>query len=131
MKVKSMDGGEIDLKQDIVDNLKLRLKGQVLISGDVGFEESRTVWNGMIDKKPAIVVRCLGTADIIACVQFVREHNLLLCIKGGGHNIAGFATAEGAVMLDMFLMRGVIVDPEKKVAHAQVGCLLYDVDRET
>lgn len=131
MKVKSMDGSEIDLKQDIVDNLKLRLKGQVLISGDVGFEESRTVWNGMIDKKPAIVVRCLGTADIIACVQFVREHNLLLCIKGGGHNIAGFATADGAVMLDMSLMRGVIVDPKRKVAHAQVGSLLYDVDRET
>ncbi len=131
MKVKTMDGGEVDLKQEILDNLKLRLKGQVITSGDIGFEDSRTVWNGMIDKKPAMVVRCLGTADVIACMQFVREHNILLCIKGGGHNIAGLATADGAMMLDMSLMRGVIVDPQRKVAHAQVGCLLYDVDRET
>jgi hypothetical protein len=131
MKVKTMDGGEVDLKQEILDNLKLRLKGQVLTSGDVGYEESRTVWNAMIDKKPSIVVRCLGSADVIACMQFVREHNLLLCIKGGGHNIAGLATADGAVMLDMSFMRGVIVDPKYKVAHAQVGSLLYDVDRET
>ena len=131
MKVKTMDGSEIDLKQEILDSFKLRLKGQVLTSGDVGFEESRTVWNYMIDRKPAIVVRCLGTADVIACIQFVREYNLLLCIKGGGHNIAGFATADDALMLDMSLMRGVIVDPQGKVAHAQVGSLLYDVDRET
>jgi hypothetical protein len=65
MKVKTIDGSEIDLKQEILESLKLRLKGPVLTSGDVGFEESRTVWNGMIDKKPSIVVRCLGTADVI------------------------------------------------------------------
>src|SRR5512140_1470675 len=131
MKIKTMDGSEIDLKQEIIESLKTRLKGPLLTSGDAGFEESRTVWNAMIDKKPAFVVRCLGTADVIACMQFVREHNLLLCIKGGGHNIAGFATADGAIMLDMSLMRGVIVDPQRKVAHAQVGSLLNDVDRET
>ena len=85
----------------------------------------------MIDRKPAVVVRCLGVADVIACVQFAREHDLLLCIKGGGHNIAGLATADGALMLDLSLMRGVWVDPQRKVAHAQAGCLLGDVDRET
>ena len=131
MRVKTLDGGEVDLKQEILNNLKLRLKGQVITSVDVGFEDSRTVWNGMIDKKPALIVRCLGTADVIECMHFVREHNLLLCIKGGGHNIAGYATADGAMMLDMSLMRGVIVDPQRRVAQAQVGCLLYDVDRET
>jgi FAD/FMN-containing dehydrogenase len=131
MKVKTLDDGEMDMKQETLDNLKMRLKGPVLTSGDVGFDVSRTVWNGMIDRKPAIVVRCLGTADVIACMQFAREHNLLLCIKGGGHNIAGFATTDGAMMLDMSLMRGVIVDPQRKVAHAQIGCLLYDMDRET
>jgi hypothetical protein len=131
MKVKTNDGSEIDLQQETLDSLKMRLRGTVLTSGDVGFEESRTVWNGMIDRKPAIIVRCLGTADVIACIQFVREYNLLLCIKGGGHNIAGLATADGALMLDMSLMRGVMVDPQRKVAHAQVGCLLSDVDRET
>jgi hypothetical protein len=88
MKIKTLDGNEIDLNQDTIVSLKMRLRGQVLTPVDIGYEESRTVWNGMIDKKPAIIVRCLGTADVIACMQFVREHNLLVCIKGGGHNIA-------------------------------------------
>ena len=85
----------------------------------------------MIDRRPALVARCLGTADVAACVQFAREHELLLCIKGGGHNIAGLATADGALMLDLSLMRGVWVEPQEQIAHAQGGCLLGDVDRET
>ena len=131
MNVKRLDGGEIDLTQEALGNLKMRLRGPVLVPGDAGYEEARSVWNAMIDRRPALVVRCLGTADVITCVQFAREHNLLLCIKGGGHNIAGLATADGAMMLDMSLMRGVWVDAERKVAHAQAGCLLGDVDRET
>ena len=119
------------LKQDIFDGLKMRLRGPVLLPGDTGYEESRTVWNAMIDKHPAAVARCLGSADVIACVQFARENDLLLCIKGGGHNIAGLATADGALMIDLSLMRGVWLDPLRKVAHAQAGCLLGDVDRET
>jgi FAD/FMN-containing dehydrogenase len=126
-----MAGREIDLKQDTFDGLKMRLRGPVFAPGDVGYEESRTVWNAMIDRKPAVVVRCLGVADVITCVQFARANELLLCIKGGGHNIAGLATADGALLLDMSLMRGVWVDPQRKVAHAQAGCLLGDVDRET
>ena len=131
MKAKLMDGGEIDLKQDLIDALRMHLLGRVLLPGDIGYEESRTVWNAMIDRKPALIVRCLGVADVIACVQFVVNHGLLLCIKGGGHNIAGLAVADGALMLDMSLMRGVWVDAQEKVAHAQAGCLLGDVDRET
>ena len=131
MKATTIESREIDLKQDTLDSLKLRIKGQIFLPGDGGYEESRTVWNAMIDRKPAVVVRCLGTADVIAGVQFAREHNLLLCVKGGGHNIAGLATADGALMLDMSLMRGVWVDKEKKIGHAQAGCLLGDVDRET
>lgn len=131
MKVKTTGGREIDLKQDIFDGLKMRLRGPVFLPGDAGYEESRTVWNAMIDRRPAAVVRCLGKADVIACVQFARENDILLCIKGGGHNIAGLATADGALMLDMSLMRGVWVDPQKKIARAQAGCLLGDVDRET
>src|SRR5690606_12201074 len=101
MNVKMMDGNEIDLKQDVLDNLKMHLRGHVLVLGEVGYDESRTVWNAMIDRKPTIVVRPLGVADVIACVQFARQYNLLLCIKGGGHNIAGLATADDALMLDM------------------------------
>ena len=131
MKATTLEGREIDLEQDTLDGLKLRLQGTLLVPGDVGYDESRTVWNAMIDRKPALVARCLGVADVIACVQFAREHNLLLCIKGGGHNIAGLATADGALMLDMSLMRGVWVDKERRIAHAQAGCLLGDVDSQT
>jgi len=131
MKIKTLDDNEIDLNQDTIESLKRRLRGQVLIPGDIGYEESRTVWNGIIDRRPTFIVRCLGTADVIACMQFVREHKLLICIKGGGHNIAGLGTADGALMLDMSLMRGIMVDPVRKIAHTQVGCLLSDVDSET
>jgi FAD/FMN-containing dehydrogenase len=131
VRARTTEGREIDLKQEILDGLKMRLRGPLFVPGDVSHEESRTVWNAMIDRKPAVVARCRGIADVIACVQFARENDILLCIKGGGHNIAGLAAADGALMLDMSLMRGVWVDTQRKVAHAQAGCLLGDVDRET
>jgi FAD/FMN-containing dehydrogenase len=131
MRARALKGREIELKQETLNGLKMLLRGPVFLPGDVGYEESRTVWNSMIDRKPAIVARCIGIADVIACIQFARENELLLCIKGGGHNIAGLATADGALMLDMSLMRGAWVDPQRNIAHAQAGCLLGDVDRET
>jgi FAD/FMN-containing dehydrogenase len=131
VKLKTLEGREIDLKPERVDSLKMRLRGLVLVPGEVGYDESQTVWNAMIDRKPALVARCLGVADVITSVQFAREHDLLLCIKGGGHNIAGLASADGAMMLDMSLMRGVWVDRKRRIARAQAGCLLGDVDRET
>src|SRR5688572_24026864 len=131
MQVKTVAGGEITFDEGMLNQLKMAVRGPVLLPGDGGYEDSATVWNGMIDHRPGLVVRCLGTGDVIACVRFAREHKLLLCIKGGGHNIAGLATATGALMLDMSLMRGVWVDKERSIAHAQAGCLLGDVDRET
>jgi len=131
MLAKTLDGSEIDLKPEGIDGLRSRLKGQLLLSSDDGYENSRTVWNAMIDRRPALVVRPLGSADVIAAIQFAREYNLLTSIKGGGHNIAGLAAADGALMLDMSLMRSVWVDPQGKIAHAQAGALLGDLDRET
>jgi FAD/FMN-containing dehydrogenase len=131
MGVKAMEGRSVKLSQDQLVNLRARLRGPVLVAGDAGYDESRTVWNAMIDRRPAAVVRCLGVSDVIESVRFARENGLLLCIKGGGHNIAGLAVADGALMLDMSLMRGVWVDARGKRARAQAGCLLGDVDRET
>ena len=85
----------------------------------------------MIDRRPGAIARCLGVADILASVQFARERGLMLSIKGGGHNISGLAVCDGGLMIDLSLMRGVFVDPSARVAHAQPGCLLGDVDRET
>jgi len=131
MTIQTLDGRSTELSPDVLATLKARLRGPVFTSADAPYQESRTLWNAMIDRKPALVVRPLGTADVIACVQFAREHDLLLSIKGGGHNIAGLAAADGAMMLDMSLQRGVWVDTNRKIAHAQAGCLLGDVDRET
>lgn len=131
MKARSMEGHEVELTEDAINAFRMRLKGHLCLAGEAGYDDSRTVWNAMIDRRPAFVVRCLGTADVIAGVQFAREHDLLVCVKGGGHNIAGLASADGALMLDMSAMRGVWVDSARRVARAQPGCLLGDVDRET
>lgn len=131
MRATTLDGAEVNLPLDVINGWKARLRGPVIEPGQPGYEDSRTVWNSMIDRKPAIVARCLGISDVIECVRFAREHSLLLSIKGGGHNIAGLAVADGALLLDMSLMRGVWVDPRKRIARAQAGCVLGDVDRET
>ena len=131
MRIRTIDGRDAELSQDAVTTLKTRVRGPVILPAEAGYEDARTIWNAMIDRRPALAVRCIGTADVIATVQFAREHNVLLCIKGGGHNIAGLAVADGALLLDMSLMRGVWVDHDRNIARAQAGCLLGDVDRET
>lgn len=114
-----------------ISNLASALRGQILQPETPGYDDARSIWNAMIDRRPAIIVRCLGVADVIACVNFAREQNLPLSIKGGGHNISGLALNDGGIMLDMSLMRGVWVDKNAGTAYAQAGCLLGDVDRET
>ncbi|MHA6882724.1 FAD-binding oxidoreductase [Ralstonia pseudosolanacearum] len=121
----------VSLNTGSIDGLKSRLRGPLLVPGDPEYETSRTVWNAMIDRRPALVVRCLGVADVLTCLGFAREHGLPLAIKGGGHNVAGLSTCDEGLMLDMSLMRGVWVDPQACTARAQAGCLLGDVDRET
>ena len=119
------------LERDAVEGFRSQLRGPLLRPDDPGYDDARSVWNGMIDRRPALIVRCLGTADVVAAVAFARQHGLPLTVKGGGHNIAGLAVADGAVVLDLSLMRGVRVDPQARLAWAQAGCLLGDVDRET
>ena len=121
----------ITLDQGTLNDLKARLQGVLVLPGDPTYDDTRSIWNAMIDRRPALIARCRGVADVVRCVNFAREQGLTLCIKGGGHNIAGLAVCEGGFMIDMSLMRGVWVDSNKRVAHAQGGCLLSDVDRET
>ncbi len=85
----------------------------------------------MIDRRPGLIIKPTGTADVVECVNFARTHRLLLSIKGAGHNIAGTAVADGGLTLDMSRMKGVFVNPEERTVHAQPGCILGDVDRET
>ncbi|MFN0302809.1 MAG: FAD-binding oxidoreductase, partial [Burkholderiales bacterium] len=113
------------------ESLRARLRGPLLVAGDAGYDEARSVWNAMIDRRPAAIVRCIGTADVLACVSHARRQGLPLAIKGGGHHIAGLAVADDALMLDMSQQRGVWVDATTRIARAQAGCQLGDVDRET
>lgn len=119
------------MDQTVFQELKVQVRGPVLTQGDAGYDEARMIWNGMIDRRPAAIVRCLGVVDVIQSIAFARKHSIRISIKGGGHNIAGLAVCDGGLMLDMSLMRGVWVDQAHSIAHAQAGCLLGDVDRET
>ncbi len=113
-----------------LDSLKPHVRGALLTPIDAGYAAARSLWNGMIDRRPAAILRCLGTPDVVAGVNFARTHKLPLSIKGGGHNIAGLGMCDDGLALDMSLMRGVWVDPATRTARAQAGCLLGDVDRE-
>lgn len=119
------------IDQSTIDNLKSDLRGELLLPGSANYDEARSIWNGMIDRKPALIARCLGVADVVKSVNFAKEKGLLVSIKGGGHNISGLAVCDGGLTIDMSLMRGAWVDHSSNTVHAQAGCLLGDVDRET
>jgi len=119
------------LDESAVDSLRANLRGELLLPGDSGYDVARTIWNSMIDRKPALIIQCLGTHDVVQGVNFARNHNLVLAVKGGGHNVAGNAVCDGGIMLDLSLMRSVHVEQKKKTVRADAGCLLSDVDYET
>jgi FAD/FMN-containing dehydrogenase len=125
------NGNSLNLDSARVEALRTALRGTLIGPNDAGYNEARAVWNAMIDRKPALIARCLGTADIVACVNFARETGIAFSIKGGGHNISGLAVVEGGLVIDNSLMRGSFVDLEKRTAHSQAGALLGDIDRET
>lgn len=116
---------------EIIAGLRAQVEGSVLLPGEDGYKESRTIWNGMFDKKPAIIVRCLSAEDVSHSVIFARAQNLLLAVKGGGHNSAGNAVCDDGMVIDLSLMQKVVVDTESATAKVQGGCLLSAVDAAT
>jgi FAD/FMN-containing dehydrogenase len=121
----------VRLPSDQLRELESKLEGSVLCGGDEGWDEAVLVWNALVTSSPALVVQPASARDVSATVDFARHHGLLLSIKGGGHNIAGTAIADGGLMLDMSRMRDVAVDPGARLAHVGPGCLLHDVDSAT
>src|SRR6266511_978459 len=113
------------------DTLREQIRGEVIAEADAAYDESRRVWNGVIDRRPALVVRCSGNADVIAAVAFARERELPVSVRGGGHNVAGTAVCEGGVVLDLSAMRNVFVDVDRRTVRAGGGARLGDVDHET
>ena len=130
-RLTQMNGGTLELSPEALQSFKGAFKGRVLTAEDAEYEETRKIWNAMIDRRPGLVARCTGTADVVQAVRFARQHGLLCSVRGGGHNIAGLSVCEGGLMIDMSLLRGVWVDPVRRTARAQAGCTLGDVDRET
>jgi hypothetical protein len=104
--------------------------GEVILPGDPGYDAARVVWNGMIDRRPAIVVRPTGAADVLSAVRFAREQELVVAVRCGGHSIPGFSTCDDGIVIDLSRMRGVRVDPDQRTARANGGSLLAELDRE-
>ncbi|MCI0584489.1 MAG: FAD-binding oxidoreductase [Chloroflexi bacterium] len=119
------------LGNDTVDALAAGIRGRVLLPGDAEYDEARVVRNGLIDRRPALIIQCHGTADVVDSVNLARDHHLLLSVRGGGHNIAGNAVNDGGMVIDLSRMRSVAVDPDLKIARVQGGATWGDVDRET
>jgi FAD/FMN-containing dehydrogenase len=130
MSMRRIDGGSAALDASAVENLKSDLRGTLLFPGEVGYEKARTLWNAMIDRRPALVVHCAGVKDIKHAVDFARTHGLLTSVKGGGHNIAGSAVCENGLLIDLSGMRSVRVDPKARIAHVEPGATLGDFDAE-
>jgi FAD/FMN-containing dehydrogenase len=113
------------------DSLKQRFDGTLILPGNPGYDEARSIWNGMIDRKPAVIVRCRTQGDVMHAVQYARENQLIVAIRGGGHNIAGHAVCDGGLMIDLSAMKEVRVDAPARRAYVQPGATLGDVDRAT
>jgi FAD/FMN-containing dehydrogenase len=122
---------EATVSESRVGELASSLQGRIIRPGDGDYDEVRKVWNGMVDKRPALIARCAGTADVVHCVQFAREHDLLVSVRGGGHNYAGKSVCDGGLMIDLSPMKEIHVDPARRTARAQAGLKLGEFDRET
>ena len=130
-RIITTNGSERSIKGAAIDRLASRLRGTLLCDDDPGYDAARKVWNGMIDKRPALIARCAGPADVISCVRFAREYDLLVSVRGGGHHYAGKSVCAGGLMIDLSPMKGIRVDPAGRTARAQPGLRLGEFDRET
>jgi FAD/FMN-containing dehydrogenase len=114
-----------------VDGLRSRFRGALLRPGEEGYDEARRVWNGAINRRPALIARCAGADDVAEAVRFAREHDLLVSVRGGGHSVAGYGVCDDGLMIDLSLMKAVRVDPTARTARAAGGLVWLELDRAT
>ena len=119
-----------DMRSDVIDNFRSTLRGRLLQPSDPEYDQARTIWNAMIERRPALIVRCAGAADVRAALTFARTHGLPLAVRGGGHNIAGSALCDDGLVIDLSGMRSVRVDPARRRAWVEGGATLRDFDHE-
>lgn len=130
-RIRTLTGAERALDDAAIDKLASRLGGTLLRPADEGYDAARKVWNGMVDKHPALIARCAGAEDVVECVRFARDHDVLVSVRGGGHNYAGKSVCDGGLVIDLSPMKGIQVDPDRRIARAQTGLRLGAFDRTT
>jgi FAD/FMN-containing dehydrogenase len=126
-----LDGKPLSLKGSEVDDLRASVRGEVLTAAESGYDTARRIWNPAFDRKPALIVRCVGAADVRRAVKFAAAHGLLTAVRGGGHSLSGQSCCDGGLMIDLSPMRSVEVDPIAKTARVEGGALLGQLDRES
>jgi FAD/FMN-containing dehydrogenase len=131
LEIAGLNGGRVPLTAMALDSLQSRLRGPLLRESDAGWRDAVLIWNGLAEKSPALVIQPSSADDVAEAIRFAAQHELLISIKGGGHNLAGTAIADRGITLDMSGMREVHVDPLARLAHVGPGCQLGDVDRAT
>src|SRR5437879_6105902 len=114
-----------------VDELRATFRGELIRAGDGGYDEHRKVWNGSIDRRPGLIARCAGVADVRQAIRFGREHELVVAVRGGGHSFPGLSVCDDGMLIDLGPMKGIRVDPEAGTVRVQAGVLLGELDRET
>ena len=127
----TLGGGKTTVEAAALDQLRSHFGDRLLAAGDAGYDEARTIWNAMIDKKPGLIARCRNAGDVAHAVNFARENNLLVAIHSAGHNIAGNAVCDGGLMIDLSLMKDVSVDAGSRTARVQPGVTLGELDAAT
>jgi FAD/FMN-containing dehydrogenase len=119
------------LEEAAVQELAADFRGELIRRGDDGYDAARAVFNGMIDRHPALIARCTGVSDVIAAVNFARENELVVAVRGGGHSVPGYGVCDGGIVIDLSPMKGIWVDPEARTVRAQAGVTWGEFDRET
>lgn len=128
--VATLDGGRASIDDAALEQFRTAIRGDLVKPGDPGYAD-KPIYNAMVQRRPAFIVRCTGTADVADAVKFARRHGLLVAVRGGGHSVAGHSSCDGGMVIDLTRMRGVDVDPHARTARAQGGALWGDLDRET
>ena len=119
------------LEESVVAELRAQMRGELIQPGEVGYEEARKVYNGMIDRRPVLIVYCADVADVMSAVNFARENDVIVAVRGGGHNGAGLSVVDGGLVIDLSQMKGIRVDPVTRTVRVDGGCVWNEVDHAT
>src|SRR5437879_126744 len=118
----------MNLSDRQIDELRVGFEGEIVLPGDGGYDSARTIWNAMIDRRPAVIARCAATSDVVRAVNFARDNRLLLAVRGGGHNIAGNALCDDGLVIDLSKMKAAQVDPARRRVVIEGGATLADLN---